>query len=185
MAYNIPKGMDYNRSNNWAYEPKKFKDCKVGDEVYYLCNKRNYPTLRTFVIDAIEDVDLVHPTRHWKKFKIREVQSIYAVYPWMFKLYPYDEKHPHVFEKEIYGYNHRGWMEPWMTGKLYSDKKIAFHSLQHYLKQKIKQNTARLKKLQAALEYQQKMLDYTYTEVSPDELNKLNYKNNNGETETK
>ena len=72
-----------------------------------------------------------------------------------------------------------------MLGKLYSDKNIAFHSLQHYLKQKIKQNTARLKKLQAALEYQQKMLDYTYTEVSPDELNKLNYKNNNGETETK
>ena len=126
MSYNISKGMNYNKSNNWGYEPKKFMDCKVGDEVYYLFNKRNYPTLRTFVIDAIEDVDLVHPTRHWKKFKIREVQSIYSVHPWMFKLYPYDEKHPHVFEKEIYGYNHRGWMEPWMLGKLYSDKKIAF-----------------------------------------------------------
>ena len=25
--------MDYNKSNNWAYEPKKFKGCKVGDEV--------------------------------------------------------------------------------------------------------------------------------------------------------
>lgn len=172
--------MDYNKSNNWAYEPKKFKGCKVGDEVYYLFNKRNYPTLRTFVIDAIEDIDLVHPTRHWKKFKIREVQSIYVTYPWMLKIYPYDEKHPHIFEKEIYGYNYNAWMEQWMSGKLYSDKKNAFHSLQHHLKQKIKQNTAKLKKLQAALDYQQKMLDYTYTEVSEEELNKLNYKNNNG-----
>jgi hypothetical protein len=33
-----------------------------------------------------------------------------------------------------------------------------------------------VKKLQAALDYQQKMLDYTYTEVSSEELNELNYK---------
>jgi hypothetical protein len=165
--------MGYNKSNNWNYSPKKFKDCVVGDVIYFVETGRNFPTLRAYEIVSEKDVDLKYPDRHWKKFSIREVESVYATYPWMFRVVTFDGR-PSTIDLEIYGYDAGSWMEEWCGFKVFSDKKVAFHSCQRHLKKRMKKNAGRLKKIQAALDYESNMMQYIYDSFTPDELNELN-----------
>ena len=162
------------RKDTWNYKPKTFKELTVGDKVYMVENGKNYPTLNTWEIVSMEDVYLQYPDRHWKKFKIRQIQGIYGMYPWMFKIYPYVESRE--YDLEIFGFHYESYVEIWCGHKVYSDKNVAFHSIKKHLDNRMKKNKARLKKLQKALDYEQKMMDYIHTEVSDDVLKQLDYK---------
>ena len=166
--------MKDNRSNNWNYIPKKFMDCVVGDVIYFVDTGRDFPTLRAYEIVSEKDVYLKYPDRHWKKFSIREVESVYDTYPWMFRVVTFGGR-PSTIDLEIYGYDDGSWMEEWCEHKVFSDKKVAFHSCQRHLKKRMKRNAGRLKKIQKALEYESNMMKYICDSFTSDELNELNF----------
>ena len=66
--------------------------------------------MRAYEIVFEKDVDLKYPDRHWKKFSIRDVESVYATYPWMFKVVTFDGRSSTI-DLEIYGYDAGFWME--------------------------------------------------------------------------
>ena len=149
------------------YKPKKFNEVKLGDSIWTLYTHGVVvPIIHEYEVVEITDVDLQYPTRHWKRFGLREIvpeKDKQLSYPTITM-----DGNPAQYPIDIYGFDFDSYVQEWCQDRVFADKKLAFHALYSCLKRKIKKNKGRQRKIESHLSRQTKMLE-KMLEVFPEE----------------
>lgn len=146
------------------YKPKKFNEVKLGDSIWTLYTHTVVPIIHEYEVVEITDVDLQYPTRHWKRFGLREVISDEQLSHRVITT----DRGPAQYPIDIYGFDFDSYVQEWCDQRVFADKKLAFHALYSCLKRNIKKDKGRQRKIERQLSRQTKMLEKMF-EIFPEE----------------